>query len=126
MAATLESRLVVDASEMAITRRRPDAGSLTHSDRGSQYVSDHYQRVLASAGIVCSMSGVGQCRDNTPVESLFGRMKVEIGVEVFDTRDQARAMVLEYLEVFYNRQRHQTRLGHRTPAEYEHDTVSAA
>src|SRR5437899_2088442 len=59
MAETMESRLVVDALEMAITRRHPGAGLLAHSDRGSQYASDHYQRVLASEGIVCSMSAVG-------------------------------------------------------------------
>ena len=78
MAASMESRLVVDALEMAIRRRRPDAGLLAHSDRGSQYASEHYQRVLSAAGIVCSMSGVGQCWDNAPMESFFGRMKCEV------------------------------------------------
>ena len=65
----MESRLVVDALEMAITRRRLGAGLLAHSDRGSQYASDHYQRVLSAEGIVCSMSVVGQCWDNAPMES---------------------------------------------------------
>ena len=82
MAETMESRLVVDALEMAIARRRPEVGLLAHSDRGSQYASDHYQRVLASEGIVCSMSGVGQCWDNAPIESFFGRLKCELGAEV--------------------------------------------
>jgi transposase InsO family protein len=119
MAESMESRLVVDALEMAIQRRRPEAGLLAHSDRGSQYASDHYQRVLAAAGIVCSMSAVGQCWDNAPIESFFGRLKCELGVEVFATRDQARAVIFEYLEVFYNRVRLHSSLGFLSPAEFE-------
>lgn len=117
---TMESRLVVDALEMAIGRRRPEAGLLSHSDRGSQYASDHYQRVLASAGIVCSMSEVGQCWDNAPVESFFGRLKCEVGPsEMFDTREQAKAELFEYLEVFYNRVRRHSSLGFLSPVEFE-------
>lgn len=120
MAETMESRLVVDALEMAIARRCPDEGLLAHSDRGSQYASDHYQRVLASAGIVCSMSEVGQCWDNAPVESFFGRLKCELTLgEVFATRGQARAALFEYLEVFYNRVRLHSSLGYVSPVEYE-------
>lgn len=119
MAETMESRLVVDALEMAIARRRPGLGVLAHSDRGSQYASDHYQRVLTEAGIICSMSEVGQCWDNAPVESLFGRLKWEIGVEVFASRDEARQLVFEYLEVFYNRVRRHSSLGYVSPEEYE-------
>lgn len=119
MAETMESRLVVDALGMAITRRRPGAGLTAHSDRGSQYASDHYQRVLASAGIVCSMSGRGQCWDNAPVESFFGSLKRELGVEVFATRDRARAEIFEYLEVFYNRVRRHSSLGFLSPVEFE-------
>ena len=117
---TMESRLVVDALEMAIQRRRPEAGLLAHSDRGSQYASDHYQRVLASEGITCSMSEVGQCWDNAPMESFFGRMKCEIEPgEMFATRDQARAELFEYLEVFYNRVRLHSSLGFLSPVEFE-------
>jgi putative transposase len=117
---TMESRLVVDALEMAIARRRPGAGLLAHSDRGSQYASDHYQRVLASAGVVCSMSEVGQCWDNAPVESFFGRLKCEVAPgETFVTRDQARAAIFEYLEVFYNRVRRHSSLGFVSPVEFE-------
>ena len=119
MAESMESRLVVDALEMALARRRPGAGVLAHSDRGSQYASDHYQRALAAAGIACSMSGVGQCWDNAPVESFFGRLKCELGVEVFATRGQARAVLFEYLEVFYNRVRRHSSLGFVSPAEFE-------
>jgi transposase InsO family protein len=120
MAETMESRLVVDALEMALARRRPDAGLLAHSDRGSQYASDHYQRVLAAEGIVCSMSEVGQCWDNAPVESFFGRLKCELAPDgMFATRDQARAVLFEYLEVFYNRVRRHSSLGFVSPAEFE-------
>lgn len=120
MAASMESRLVVDALSMALLRRRPGAGLLTHSDRGSQYASEHYQRVLASEGIVCSMNGVGQCWDNAPVESFFGRLKCEVAPgEMFATRDQARAELFEYLEVFYNRVRLHSSLGFLSPIEFE-------
>jgi transposase InsO family protein len=119
MGESMESRLVVDAVGMAIQRRRPEAGLLAHSDRGSQYASDHYQRVLAAQGIVCSMSEVGQCWDNAPVESFFGRLKCELGAETFATRDQARAAIFEYLEVFYNRVRRHSSLGFVAPVEFE-------
>jgi putative transposase len=119
MAEAMESRLVVDALGMALARRRPGTGLLAHSDRGSQYASDHYQRVLAAEGIVCSMSRVGQCWDNAPVESFFGSLKRELGVEVFATREHARAEIFEYLEVFYNRVRRHSSLGLVSPDEFE-------
>ena len=117
---TMESRLVVDALEMALARRRRSAGLLAHSDRGSQYASEHYQRVLSAEGIVCSMSGVGQCWDNAPMESFFGRLKCEVAPgRMFATRDQARAELFEYLEVFYNRVRLHSSLGFVSPTEFE-------
>ena len=120
MAETMESRLAVDALSMALARRRPEVGLVAHSDRGSQYASEHYQRVLREEGITCSMSGVGQCWDNAPVESFFGRLKCEIGPgELFATRDQARAELFEYLEVFYNRVRLHSSLGFLSPVEFE-------
>jgi transposase InsO family protein len=120
MSASMESRLVVDALSMAIRRRRPDAGLLAHADRGSQYASEHYQRVLRAEGIVCSMSAVGQCWDNAPLESFFGRLKCEVEeAQMFATRDQARAAIFEYLEVFYNRVRRHSSLGFLSPVEYE-------
>jgi putative transposase len=120
MAETMESRLVVDALELAVARRRPTSGLVAHSDRGSQYASDHYQRVLAAEGIVCSMSGVGQCWDNAPVESFFGSLKRELAPdELFATREQARTAIFEYLEVFYNRVRRHSSLGFVSPDEFE-------
>ena len=112
MDATMESRLVVDALEMALARRRPGAGLLARSDRGSQYASEHDQRALGEEGIACGTGGVGQCWDNAPVESFFGRLKCEVAPgEMFATRDRARAELFEYLEVFYNRVRLQSSPG---------------
>jgi putative transposase len=120
MAEAMESRLVVDALSMALARRRPGAGLLAHSDRGSQYASEHYQRVLSGEGIVCSMSEAGQCWDNAPMESFFGRLKCEVAPgEMFATREQARAEIFEYLEVFYNRVRLHSSLGFLSPVEFE-------
>ena len=120
MAATMTSRLVVDALDMAVSRRGPGAGLVTHSDRGSQYASDHYQAELRRRGMVCSMSGVGQCWDNAVVESTFGRLKRElVHHETYATRERARARVFEYIEVFYNRVRRHSTLGDVAPEEYE-------
>src|SRR5436190_23248882 len=106
MADTMTSRLVVDALEMAVQRRLPDEGLVAHSDRGSQYASDHYQRLLAKHGIECSMSGVGQCWDNAPMESFFASLKKElVHHEDYQSRAEARTSIVEYIEVFYNTRR---------------------
>jgi putative transposase len=120
MAATMTSRLVVDALEMAVQWRLPGADLVTHSDRGSQYASEHYQLLLGKHGITCSMSGVGQCWDNAPMESFFASLKKElVHHEDYATREEARASIFEYVEVFYNRQRRHSTLGYVSPAEYE-------
>jgi putative transposase len=120
MADNMESRLVVDALEMAVRRRLPGEGLLAHSDRGSQYASEHYQLLLGNYGIECSMSGVGQCWDNAPAESFFASLKKElVHDEDYQTRQEARASIFEYIEVFYNNQRLHSSLGYVTPAAYE-------
>jgi putative transposase len=120
MADHMESRLVVDALEMAVQRRLPDEGLLAHSDRGSQYASEHYQLLLGKHGIECSMSGVGQCWDNAPMESFFASLKKELVHDAnFATRREARAAIFEYIEVFYNNQRLHSSLGYVSPAAYE-------
>ena len=117
---TMTSRLVVDALEMAVARRLPQEGLLAHSDRGSQYASDHYQRLLGKHGIECSMSGKGQCWDNAPMESFFASLKKElVHHEDYQTRAQARASIVEYIEMFYNPKRRHSSLGYLSPAEYE-------
>jgi putative transposase len=120
MADTITSRLVVDALEMAVQRRFPGAGLLAHSDRGSQYASAHYQRLLEKHGIACSMSGVGQCWDNAPMESFFASLKKELThQEDYQTRAEARASIFEYIETFYNPKRRHSSLGYVSPAQYE-------
>lgn len=117
---TMESRLVVDALDMAVVRRCPGAGLLSHSDRGSQYASAHYQGILTTHGIRCSMSGVAQCWDNAPVESFFASLKRElVHDEKYTTREQAKASIFEYLEVFYNRVRIHSSLGYVSPEAFE-------
>jgi putative transposase len=120
MDATMTSRLVVDALAMAVSRRRPVAGVIAHSDRGSQYASDHFQAELKRHEMVGSMSGVGQCWDNAVIESTFGRMKVElVHHERYATRDEAKASIFEYIEVFFNRVRRHSTLEYMTPDEFE-------
>src|SRR5262249_20299860 len=120
MADHQESRLVVDALEMAIKRRLPGEGLLAHSDRGSQYASEHYQRLLARHGIACSMSRRADCWDNAPMESFFASLKKELVHDAdFATRASARVAIFEYIEVFYNGQRRHSSLGYVSPAEYE-------
>src|ERR1700678_1766480 len=120
LADNMESRLVVDALEMAVKRRLPGERLLAHSDRGSQYASDHYQRLLSKHGITCSMSGVGQCWDNAPMESFFASLKKElVHHEDYQTRAEARASIIAYIEMFYNPKRRHSSLGYLSPADYE-------
>ncbi|MFP2962870.1 IS3 family transposase, partial [Myxococcus sp. 1LA] len=116
----IDRHLVLGALDMALKRRRPPRGLLHHSDRGSQYSSEDYQRALASRGIECSMSRKGNCWDNAVAESFFSTLKMELVHDAdFATRDQARAALFEYIEVFYNRQRRHSTLGYVSPVEYE-------
>ncbi len=120
MGERIDSRLVVDALEMAVARRLPEEGLVAHSDRGSQYASEHYQRLLAGHGIVCSMSRRANCWDNAPMESFFASLKKELVHDAdYATRAEARASLFEYIEVFYNRVRRHSSLGYRSPVEYE-------
>jgi putative transposase len=120
MSERLTSRLVVDALEMAIQRQLPGEGLLSHSDRGSQYASEHYQELLKRSGIKCSMSRRGDCWDNAPMESLFATLKKElVHFEDYATRDAARESLFESIELFYNRVRRHSALGYKSPAEFE-------
>jgi putative transposase len=112
--------LTLDALGMALARRRPPPGLLHHSDRGSQYASDDYQRLLAQHGIVGSMSRRGNCWDNAVAESFFATIKVELVHDAtWATRAAARAELVEYLEVFYNGQRRHSALGYLSPRAFE-------
>ncbi len=116
----MESRLVVDAMDIAIQNRLPEEGIMAHSDRGSQYASEHYQRLLSKHGITCSMSRVGNCYDNAPMESFFATLKKELVYqEIYETIAQARLSIFEYIEVFYNRIRRHSSIGYQNPVEFE-------
>lgn len=123
MDATMTSRLVVDALEMAVIRRFQGSSSsslLAHSDRGSQYASEHYQQLLSQEGITCSMSRRGDCWDNAPMESFFATLKKElVHDEDYATREDAKASIFEYIETFYNRVRRHSALGYVSPANFE-------
>jgi putative transposase len=120
MAEHMRADLVSDALGMALARRSPAAGLLHHSDRGSQYASGDYRHLLRSHGIECSMSGRGDCWDNAVMESFWGTLKTElVHHERYRTREQARASIFEYVEVFYNRQRLHSSLGYLSPEQFE-------
>ena len=125
MSDRMTSRLVVDALAMAVGFRLPKEGMLAHSDRSSQYASEHYRRLLAKHEIECSMSRRANCWDNAPMESFFASLKKElVHHEDYQTREEAKASIFEYIEVFYNRQRRHSSLGYKSPAEYEQSELS--
>jgi putative transposase len=116
----LTSELVNEALRMAIGRQLPMVDLLAHSDRGSQYASGSYQRLLASRGITCSMSRKGNCWDNAPMESFFATLKKElVHQERYATREEARQSLFEYIEVFYNRVRRHSAIGYQSPTGFE-------
>jgi len=120
MASYRDEQLVEMALDMALLTRRPPAGLIHHSDRGSQYSSSGYRGTLEEQGIVMSMSGKGEPYDNALMESFFSTLKGEcVDRHDFQTPDQARACIFEYLEVFYNRQRLHSSLGYRSPMAFE-------
>ncbi len=120
MQASLDRALVLGALSMALAGRRPGVGLLCNSDRGSQYASGDYQSALAGAGITCSMSRRGNCFDNAPVESFFASLKRELMHRYrFATRQEARAAVFRWIEVWYNRKRRHSALGYLSPEQFE-------
>jgi transposase InsO family protein len=117
--------IVTDALTMAWFRRKPAAGLIHHSDRGSQYASHAFQAKLREYGMACSMSRKGDCWDNAPTESWFGSFKNErVHGERFETRDEVKAMAFEYIEVFYNRRRMHSTLGYKPPVQFMEDWLN--
>lgn len=111
--------LVMQALFRAASSKRPSPGLILHSDRGSQYCARDYQRLLSQLGMVPSMSRRGDCWDNAPMESFWGTLKNELVHHCkFETRQQAKQDISEYIEVFYNRQRKQKRLRYLSPAKF--------
>jgi putative transposase len=116
----IDTTLVQDALQLALGRRQPCAGLLHHSDRGSQYASHAYQDVLASCGIVGSMSEKGECLDNAVAERFFGSLKHEWTSHChYATRQEARDDIIAYIEMFYNSKRKHSYLGYVSPNDYE-------
>ena len=118
----LERDLAVTALEKALAVRRPSPGLLHHTDRGSQYASRDYQELIDSAEIVFSMSRKGDCWDNAMAESFFKTLKVELGSR-FESRDEARRELFDYIEGFYNTWRLHSGIGYLSPAEFERQTA---
>jgi putative transposase len=120
MKSTLESELVLDAVLMAVLRRRPEGTVIVHSDQGSQYGSDDWVRFCKANRLDPSMSRRGNCYDNAAMESFFGSLKKErVRRRIYPSRDAARADLFDYIEVFYNRTRRHSYLGHVSPMDFE-------
>ena len=126
MSRHIDRHLAVDALKMALGRRQPQGDLIHHSDRGAQYMSDDYRAILKRYDIRCSMSGKGNCYDNAVVESFFASLKRErVKRRKYQTWDEARADVFDYIERYYNRKRRHSTLGNISPAEYENRTMRA-
>lgn len=112
--------LALDALRDALTRRRPLAGLIQHSDRGSPYASADYRAELDRFGIVASMSRKGDCWDNAVAESFFSTLKTELGADrIYESRDEATMIIGEHIDEFYNTTRRHSHLGYLSPIEYE-------
>jgi putative transposase len=120
MSRNMNRRTVVDALRMAVAAREPAAGLIHHSDRGAQYTSDDFRDELEKHNIECSMGGIGSCYDNAVAESFFGLLKRERTNRTrYKTREEARADIFDYIEVFYNRKRRHGYNGNVSPTDFE-------
>lgn len=119
MRPSMDTELVISALRMALSQRRPPSGFLHHSDQGSQYTSSAYIDCLNAALAELSMSGAGNCYDNAVMESFFSTLKTECVTGIFLTHAQARTVIFEYLEVWYNRKRLHSTLGYYSPIDFE-------
>ncbi|HFE3473540.1 IS3 family transposase [Enterobacter hormaechei subsp. hoffmannii] len=120
MKPTLSRELALDALMMAVWRRKPDGEVIVHSDQGSQYGSDDWQRFCRANNLAPSMSRRGNCWDNAVAESFFSSLKKErIRKRIYKTRDLARADIFDYIEIFYNRARRHSHLGGVSPEAFE-------
>jgi putative transposase len=125
MGSRMNAQLVCDALKMAIWQRRPTAGLIVHSDRGSQYASKAYRQLLQDNKFVGSMSRKGNCWDNAVAESFFGSLKQErVQWCHYQTRQEAQQDVLHYITMFYNSHRLHSYLDYRSPCQYEADMVN--
>jgi putative transposase len=127
MQSTMTAQLVLDALVMALWRRGKPTELLHHSDQGSQYTSEDFQRLLSAEGITCSMSRRGDCWDNSAIESFFASLKKErVYRTIYRTRDEGRADIFDYIEAFYNSRRRHSTLGQVSPNEFERSYAGLA
>jgi transposase InsO family protein len=120
MGERIDTNLIERAVRQALCHRHPYQGLIHHSDRGSQYTSEEFEKLAKENGIVLSMSSTGNCYDNAVAESFFHTLKTEhIYQEKFATREEAKRSIFEYIEVFYNRQRAHSFLGYLSPEQFE-------
>ena len=120
MSATPDKHVAVAALQMAVDQRQPPPGVIHHTDQGALYTSGAYQQLLTQQGLVASMSRKGNCYDNAVVESFFSTLKNELVHDRdYHTREEARAEVFAFIEVFYNRQRLHQSLGYVSPVQFE-------
>ena len=121
---TIADTLTTQAMRQAILRRSPAKGLICHSDRGSQYAGHNFKEILSRNEFVGSMSRKGDCWDNAVAESFFHTLKVElVHRNRFRTRDEAKRMIFEYVEMYYNRKRAHSTLGFLSPVEYERQAI---
>lgn len=125
VSAVIDRRLVLEALNMTVKRRAPSIGLLHHSERGSQYASEDYQKALEARGIHCSMSRRGDCYDNAAMESWFGTLKTELG-DRFESHGEGKRQLFDYIEVFYNQKRKHSALGYKSPAQFDRAGREAA
>lgn len=127
LSSRMTATIVTDALGMAIATRQPPAGLIHHSDRGVQYAADAMQELLAQQGYRCSMSRKGNCWDNAVAESFFRTLKSELIYQHgYDSREQAKAAIFEYIEVYYNRQRKHSTNDYLSPQDYEQKWLKTA
>ncbi len=120
MSSRLLDDLVTSAVKQAIGRRKVGTGLIFHSDQGSQFASDACRKLLEDHRLTASMSRKGDCYDNAITESFFGKLKTElVYLEKFQTREEAKTKIFDYIEVFYNRQRIHLAIGYKTPVDFE-------
>ena len=117
----IQSELTEDALKMAIKARKPPAGLIHHSDRGVQYASGNYQKVLTGAKMICSMSRKGNCWDNAIAESFFSTLKRELiyPLGIFESREQARSKIFKYIETWFNTARKHSAINYQSPVNFE-------
>ena len=122
----LTRQLAIDALQMALGRRNPGKNLMHHSDQGSQYASNDYQKILKEHHITCSMSRKGNCYDNAVAESFFGRLKSEwVNHNRYHSKSEATQSIFYYIEIFYNRKRRHSSINYATPHEYETFSLAA-